>query len=132
MTEQSVFWEDLAEDLRDPEFLREFILEAVRIKTVDSIVNALDQARRQSDLTKATLARAVSAEPASVRRLFSNPKNPTLHTVSELAASLGYRLTLEPLAGPGREAISGALINGSAVDLAELEAGVDQFDKVAG
>ncbi|WP_280220169.1 helix-turn-helix domain-containing protein [Nocardia neocaledoniensis] len=129
MSDQSVFWADLAEDLDDPEFLREFVLEAVRIKTVDSIINALDQARTESAMTKAELARAMSTEPSTIRRLLSSPKNPTLRTVTEAAAALGFRLTLERLDEPGRDLLTAALTSGRARDLAGLEAAVGQFDR---
>ncbi|MFD4431329.1 helix-turn-helix domain-containing protein [Nocardia sp. NPDC058497] len=129
MSDRSIFWADLAEDLDDPEFLREFVLEAVRIKTVDSIINALDHAREESELTKAELARAMSTEPSTIRRLLSTPKNPTLRTVTEAAAALGFRLTLEPLDEPGREVLTAALTSGRVNDLAGLEAAVEQFDR---
>ncbi|WP_330185989.1 helix-turn-helix domain-containing protein (plasmid) [Nocardia sp. NBC_01503] len=131
MSEQSVFWDDLAEDLKDPDFLREFVLESVRIKTVDSILNMLDQAREQSQLSKAALARAASIEPAAVRRLLSARGNPTLHTVSELAAALGLRLTLEPLDGRGGEILSDALVSGIVSDLPGLGDAVEQFDRAS-
>lgn len=130
-SDRSVFWRDLAEDLEDPDFLREFVLEAVRIKTVDSIINALDRAREDSELTKAELARAMSTEPSTIRRLLTTPKNPTLRTVTEAAAALGFRLTLEPLDEPGRDALTTALTSGRVDDLAGLEAAVEQFDRAA-
>jgi len=43
--EQSVFWDDLARDLEDPAFLREYIVESMRIATIDDLVNSLDEAR---------------------------------------------------------------------------------------
>ncbi|MBB5913543.1 DNA-binding phage protein [Nocardia transvalensis] len=131
MTDRSVFWDDLSEDLKDPEFVREFVLESIRIKTVDSIINALDDARAESQLSKAQLARAVAIEPATVRRLLSAKGNPTLRTVSELAAAVGLRLTLEPLPEPGREALVDALVAGKVDDLAGLESAVEQFDHAA-
>src|SRR6266545_5889824 len=95
MNDHSVFWDDLAEDLDDPEFLREYVSESVRIATVDAVVNALDDARIAAGLTKAELARAISAEPASVRRLLASPNpNPTLGTLAELAAALGMKVML--------------------------------------
>ena len=42
---RSVFWDDLASDLEDPEFLREYVAESIRIATIDRIVNELDTAR---------------------------------------------------------------------------------------
>ena len=57
----SQFWDDLATDLEDPEFLREYVRESVRIATIDDLVNELDEAREAAGLTKADLARASSA-----------------------------------------------------------------------
>src|ERR1700691_1515211 len=39
----SQFWDDLATDLEDPEFLREYVRESVRIATIDDLVNELDE-----------------------------------------------------------------------------------------
>lgn len=98
----SAFWDDLAQDLQDPEFLREYIAESVRIATIDALVNALDEARAAAGLSKADLARAINQSPAAIRRLFSQEHpNPTLGTLAEVAAVLGMRVTLEPL--PARE-----------------------------
>ncbi|HEY2409173.1 MAG TPA: helix-turn-helix domain-containing protein [Polyangiaceae bacterium] len=70
------------------------------IDAVDQIVRALDAARIDSGLSKAELARAISAKPEIVRRLFtSSASNPTLATVAKLAAALGRKLELV-LAGP--------------------------------
>jgi len=38
----SAFWDDLAEDLKDPEFLREFLRESIRITVIDRQANGLD------------------------------------------------------------------------------------------
>lgn len=34
-TSRGAFWDDLAEDLKDPEFLRTYIVESIRIATMD-------------------------------------------------------------------------------------------------
>jgi len=94
----SIFWDDLAEDLADPEFLRQYVVESVRIATLDRIVNALDSARLAEGISKAEVARSINVEPAVVRRLLSGTRgNPTVGTVSEVAAALGFRLTIEPI-----------------------------------
>lgn len=113
----TTFWEDLAEDLWDPEFLRQYVRESVRIATIDELVNALDEAREAAGLSKAGLARAIGADPAVVRRLFSATHvNPTLGTLAEVAAALGMRVTLQPLLPQEREQVTQALLEGGAVD----------------
>ncbi len=128
--ERSVFWDDLAKDLEDPEFLREYVRESVRIATIDKLVNELDEAREAAGLSKAELARAISAEPAVVRRLFSaGHVNPTVGTLAEIAAVLGMRVTLEPLPAAERKRVTDPLLEGRAVDtraLAEHVAGMRQ------
>jgi transcriptional regulator with XRE-family HTH domain len=113
-TGRSVFWDDLASDLDDPEFLREYVAESIRIATIDRIVNQLDTARAAAGLTKSRLAHAINSEPATVRRLFSSGHvNPTLGTLAEIAAALGMRVVLEPLGARDQEEITRPLIEGS-------------------
>jgi DNA-binding phage protein len=107
----SRFWDDLARDARDPEFARRYIIESVRIATIDSIINSLDEARVSAGMSKAALARAIGAEPATVRRLFSSPgANPTLGTLAEVAAALGMRIAVEPLPEEERRAVTAPLL----------------------
>jgi transcriptional regulator with XRE-family HTH domain len=115
--ERSVFWDDLARDLEDPRFLRDYVAESIRIATIDRIVNELDAAREAAGLSKAGLARAISTEPATVRRLFSaDHVNPTLGTLAEVAAALGMRLILEPLKAAEQRQITEPLRRGSVGD----------------
>ncbi|WP_031466942.1 XRE family transcriptional regulator [Sciscionella sediminilitoris] len=98
-TTRSQFWDDLVEDLRDPELLRTYIVESVRIETIDRLVNGLVDALSESELNRADVARAIREEPSVVRRLLSpGYRNPTIGTLAEVAAALGMRITLEPLA----------------------------------
>ena len=91
--------------------------ESVRIATIDDLVNELDEAREAAGLSKADLARAISAEPAVVRRLFSAEHvNPTVETIAAVAAALGMRLTLEPLPEPERDQITRPLREGRVAD----------------
>jgi len=114
---RSVFWDDLTQDLEDPQFLREYVAQSIRIATIDRIVNELDAAREEAGLSKAELARAINSEPATVRRLFSaGHVNPTLGTLAEVAAALGMRVVLEPLEDGDRKRITGPLIEGSTDD----------------
>lgn len=128
MAEQSAFWDDLAEDLKDPELLRAYIVESVRIAAIDKMVNDLDEAREAAGLSKADLARAIGADPSTMRRLFSGTaSNPTLGTLSEVAAALGMRVRLEPLPKEEQERVTTPLLHGHATDevgLAEYLSGM--------
>jgi len=118
---RSVFWDDLARDLEDPTFLREYVLESARIATIDSVVNTLDEAREAAGLSKASLARAVSREPAMLRRLFSaGHVNPTLGTLAEVAAALGLRITVEPLSSAECAHVTEPLLEGRSADTRAL------------
>ena len=113
----SQFWDDLAEDLDDPEFLREYIVESVRVATVDRVMNTLLDAFNAAGLSKADLARAIHQQPASVRRLLSSSHvNPTIGTLAEVAAALGLRITVEPLPDKERQQITEPLLKGSAAN----------------
>lgn len=117
MTKIGTFWEDLSRDLEDPEFLREYVVESMRVATIDTIVNALDDARGAAGLSKAALARAIQVEPATIRRLFASDRsNPTLGTLAEVAAALGLRITVEPMPENDRAQITMPLLDGSAAD----------------
>jgi transcriptional regulator with XRE-family HTH domain len=114
MANRGAFWEDLARDLEDPGFLREYVVESMRIATLDAVVNALDEAREAAGLSKAELARAIQIEPATIRRLFASDKsNPTLGTLAEVAAALGMRITIEPL--PEEERVQVTNLSSTAV-----------------
>ncbi|MCZ3389263.1 MAG: helix-turn-helix transcriptional regulator [Actinomycetia bacterium] len=126
MTHHKVFWDDLARDLESPEFLRDYVVESMRIATVDSIVNAIDDAREAAGLTKAELARAIQKEPATIRRLLSSDNsNPTLGTLAEVAAALGLRITVEPLPKSERKQITQSLLEGRSADPKRLAQHLD-------
>jgi DNA-binding phage protein len=119
--EKSAFWDDLAEDLKDPHFLRQYVAESVRIAAVDEVINALDETRAEVGLTKAALARAINAEPSVLRRLLAaGQKNPTLGTVAEVAAVLGLRVTLTPMSAEERELVMSPLRTGRCEDAAAV------------
>ena len=134
MTKQA-FWDDLARDLEDPEFLREYIVESMRIATIDSVITGLDEAREAAGLSKAELARAIQTDPATIRRLFSSDRaNPTLGTLAEVGAALGFRIALEPICDGDQRYVTRPLLEGRAADtnnlgrhLEEVRAAKDRF-----
>ncbi|USQ81443.1 helix-turn-helix transcriptional regulator [Ornithinimicrobium faecis] len=117
MNQRNAFWDDLARDLQDPAFLRDYVVESLRIATIDDVVNALDNARAAAGLSKAELARAIHKEPATIRRLLSSDNaNPTLGTVAEVAAALGLRISVEPISDAERHEITTSLLEGHTAD----------------
>jgi DNA-binding phage protein len=104
----SAFWDDLQRRLQDdPEFAQLYLLEWVRISTVDRIVNELESRRESMGISKAALARSVQRDPAAIRRLLSDTAgNPTVETVSSVAAAMGYRLELVEMDAKEREAVT--------------------------
>lgn len=121
MATSTAFWDDLARDLEDPKFLREYIAESMRIATIDKVVTDLDDAREAAGLSKAELARAIQMEPATIRRLFASDKsNPTLGTLAEVAAALGMRITLEPLPRDEQQQVTAPLLQGRAAETKKL------------
>jgi ribosome-binding protein aMBF1 (putative translation factor) len=87
------------EQVASPSFAKEYGEARAEIDAIDRIVRTLDLARDKSGMSKADLARAISAKPEIVRRLFTtSTPNPTLSTVIRLARALGYDLALVPAA----------------------------------
>jgi len=84
----------------------------------------LREALRRSGLSKAELARRSGMQPAAVRRLLSanGDPNPTVSTMSALADSLGYDLSLSPRSN--KEVAEAAVVDENAAtairDLGEL------------
>jgi ribosome-binding protein aMBF1 (putative translation factor) len=106
-TTPSAFWDDLAEDLKDPELLHHFILESERVAAIDRVLNQLDDLREEQGLSKAELARAIERTPETVRRLLTAKSvNPQFSVVVELAAALGYRVTLQPMSAQDRRSVT--------------------------
>lgn len=84
--------------MRDPQFARGYRKARREVDAVDRIVRALDEARAGLGMTKAELARVISAKPEIVRRLLTaKSPNPTLATVVKVAAALGYAVKLVPV-----------------------------------
>jgi ribosome-binding protein aMBF1 (putative translation factor) len=97
MARKTAFDRYVDEELKKPGTRTAYDKARTEIDAVDRIVRALDAARIDAGVSKADLARSISAKPEIVRRLFtSDGSNPTLATVAKLAAALGWRLELIP------------------------------------
>lgn len=117
--ERSVFWDQLEKELADPEFRRQFILERNRVETVDRVMNLIINALDESGLSRADVARAIGSHSASVRRLLnlvSGPVNPTLRTLSDVAAVLGFQVELVPMKSETRRNVTDQLMSNAPVE----------------
>ena len=104
----SRFWDDLDMDLKDPECRRHYLLESERIAAIDRIMTDLDTIRAEIGISKADLARAIERSPETVRRLFTaKTVNPQFSVIAQMAAALGYRISLEPMMPKERKEIAG-------------------------
>jgi len=107
------FYRDLLEDLKDPEFLREYVKSSIRISTVDGIINDLEARREELGKSKAEIAEALDLHGAAVRRLFTSKSgNPTIGALAEVAAMLGMRVVLEPMSLNQSKVVSAVLETG--------------------
>ena len=85
------------QQMADPAFRDGYEQARCEIDTIDKLVRALDEARIGAGITKAELARKISAKPEVLRRFFTvDSPNPTFSTVFKLADALGYALQLVP------------------------------------
>jgi DNA-binding phage protein len=102
MAKEGQFYRDRAKRLEKKEVARESARFAQQIRTVDTLVNALEDQLESQGLNKSELARLICVEPANIRRLFSNRGNPTVQTISDLAFELGLELRLVPIVNTKR------------------------------
>lgn len=59
------------------------------------IINALEDARRAQEISKAELARRIGTKPSVVSRLLSgNGANPTFSTITDIADALGIYMDI--------------------------------------
>jgi ribosome-binding protein aMBF1 (putative translation factor) len=97
MSRKTAFDRYVDNELKKPGTRAAYEKARTEIETVDQIVRTLDAARIDAGVSKADLARSISAKPEIVRRLLtSEASNPTLATVAKLASALGLTLQLVP------------------------------------
>jgi len=88
----------IARQKQEPEFRAAHAEAERRIRQVDGLVRALDDARVQQGMTKAELARRAGMAPEAVRRLFTaEGANPTAATLVALADVLDIEVVARPI-----------------------------------
>ena len=83
--------------MQDAEFAESYQLHRARIDAIDALMRAIDEARERQHLTKTELAGRIDAQPAAIRRLFSQPRpNPQIGRLVDMAHELGLELVIRP------------------------------------
>jgi DNA-binding XRE family transcriptional regulator len=90
MERKSDFQRRLAEDLKDPEFKKEW--DALELEY--QIQAALMQARIDADMTQAELAKKSGVRQSNISRIESGAVLPRLDTLETLARAMGKRLQI--------------------------------------
>lgn len=95
MRRTSLFEQNHAEWMKDPDYADEFRKSRAEISAVDAVMQGIEKERILQGLTKSELAKKAGLPGVSVRRLFTqqNP-NPGIATAAALAAPLGLQITL--------------------------------------
>lgn len=94
------FWDDVAGDVHDPEFVRAYAAEAIRVRTIDSLINAPNDAAVSAGVSGSEIARAAGVqaledaedarETAEVLSRIESGQEHT-YTMAEVAAELGLK-----------------------------------------
>lgn len=85
------FRETLEEQLKDPEFKKEYDA----LEPEFTIIKALLNAREAAGLTQKDLAERTGIAQGDISKLESGNGNPSLRTLQRLAAGMGMKLKLE-------------------------------------
>lgn len=81
----------LAEELRDPEFKKEY--DALELEF--QLIRAFLDARNERGLTQKELSQITGITQADISKLENGNANPSIKTLERLAAGLGKRLKIE-------------------------------------
>ena len=87
----SNFNEYLKEQMKDPEFKREYDA----LEPEFAIIQALIDARKASGLTQKQLAEITGIAQADISKLENGNANPSLRTLQRLASGMGTSLKIE-------------------------------------
>ena len=85
----------LAKRMESPTLAAELKKARAEVDAVDALIRALDERRTELGMSKEDLARRVSQNPSSLRRLLTSGGNPSLMTVMEIAEAIGMVVRLE-------------------------------------
>lgn len=81
--------------MQDPEFAESYKQHRARIDAIDALMRIIDEERERQHLTKTDLAERIDAQPAAIRRLFSQARpNPQIGRLVDMAHELGLEVVI--------------------------------------
>lgn len=81
--------------MQDPEFAESYKQHRARIDAIDALMRVIDEERERQHLTKTDLAERIDAQPAAIRRLFSQSRpNPQIGRLVDMAHELGLEVVI--------------------------------------
>jgi hypothetical protein len=81
--------------MQDPAFAESYRLHRARVDAIDALMRAIDEERERQHLTKTELAERSDAQPAAIRRLFSQrTPNPQIGRLVDMAHELGLEVVV--------------------------------------
>ena len=87
----TTFEEHLAEQMKDPEFVREW----ERLEPEYAVINAILDAQQELGLTQSELAARCGMKQSALSRLETGKTSPTLKTLQQLADGMGKKLVIQ-------------------------------------
>lgn len=87
----TTFEEYLAEQMKDPEFVREW----ERLEPEYAVINAILDAQQELGLTQSELAARCGMKQSALSRLETGKTSPTLKTLQQLADGMGKKLVIQ-------------------------------------
>ncbi|MCI2241081.1 helix-turn-helix domain-containing protein [Adlercreutzia faecimuris] len=87
----TTFDEHLAEQMKDPEFAREW----ERLEPEYAVINAILDAQQELGITQSELAARCGMKQSALSRLETGKTSPTLKTLQQLADGMGKKLVIQ-------------------------------------
>lgn len=81
--------------MQDPDSAESYKIHRARIDAIDAVMQAIDDERERQHVTKTELAERIDAQPAAIRRLFSQrTPNPQIGRLVDMAHELGLEVVI--------------------------------------
>jgi len=88
----ALFEQDLAEELKDPEFRAAFELQRAKTLAIAQVMHAVEAEREALELSKAEVGRRIGRKRSAISRLLAGQEqNPTFDTLADALFAVGLQ-----------------------------------------